>query len=186
MEEPDTVQSDSKTRVIFLFGALDDEKAGEVVVGLRQLQELGPEPIQIVLCSTGGGETAGWAIYDAIRSCQNHVTVDAIGSVWSMAVVILQAGDLRRMSPECRLMVHAGSAALSSSVDQKTFIALGREARKTNRRYQQVLAKHTGLPVKRMREHCNTESFFSAKEALKLGFVDEITTYPSKLSGAAQ
>jgi len=186
MEEAPTSPDDPKARVIFLFGSLDDEKAAGVAVGLRQLQEQGPEPIQIVLCSTGGGETAGWAIYDAIRLCPNHVNIDAIGSVWSMAVAVLQAGDTRRMSPECRSMIHAGSAALSDSVDQKTFIALGREAKKTNRRYQQVLARHTSLSTKRMREFCDTESFFSAKEALRLGFIDSITTYPAKFPGAAQ
>lgn len=181
MDEASAPAADSKARVIFLFAALDAEEACGVVVGLRQLQEQGPEPIQIVLCSGGGGEGAGWAIYDAIRSCPNHITVDALGFVGSMAVAILQAADLRRMAPECRLMVHAGSATLGDSIDQKTFIALGREAKKTNRRYQQVLAKHTGLSTKRIREFCDTETFFSAKEALKLGFVDEISTYPAKV-----
>lgn len=186
MEETPTGPDESEARVIFLFGVIDDEEAAQVVVGLRQLQERGPEPIQIVICSGGGSEASGWAIYDAIRSCPSHVNVDAIGFVGSMAVAILQAADTRRMAPECRLMVHAGSATLGDSIDQKTFIALGREAKKTNRRYQQVLANHTGLSVKRMREFCATETFFSAKEALKWGFVDSITTYPKKLPGAIQ
>jgi len=172
---------DSKPRVIFLFGSIDDEETAQTVVALRQLQEQGREPIEIVISSSGGCESSGWAIYDAIKACPNHITVNAYGLVGSMAVIVLQAADLRRMAPECRLMVHAGTVSGGESVDQKTFIALGREAKKTNRRYQEVLAMHTGMSLKKMREFCNTESFFSAKEALRLGFIDEIMKYPKKL-----
>jgi ATP-dependent Clp protease protease subunit len=184
MDEASAPADDSKPRVIFLFGALDGEEACGVAVGLRQLQEQGPEPIQIVLCSGGGSEGAGWAIYDAIRSCPNHITVDALGFVGSMAVAVLQAADTRRMAPECRLMVHAGSASLGESIDQKTFIALGREAELTNRQYQKMLVRHTGLSLKRIVKYCNTEAFFSAKEALRLGFVDEILPYAKKKKGS--
>lgn len=173
-------RADFQKRVLYLMGGIDEDVAMRFVVTLSKMDEKNGL-IRVVLMSTGGEESAGWAIYDIIRQARNQVVVDAVGSVWSMAVPILQAGFVRRMSRETRLMVHSGSVK-SGRIDQKSFIALGEEAFRTNLRYQQVLAERTGIPLKKITEYCGTESFFSAEEALIEGFVDAIIPYSTAQS----
>jgi ATP-dependent protease ClpP protease subunit len=172
------VAADPQRRVIYLFADVLMLDAAAVFIAALADLAVTPDPIRIVLCSTGGSEPAGWAIYDAIRECPCEVTIDAIGAVWSMAVPILQAADVRRMSRECRLMVHAGTVTMGSeSVDQRTLVAFGAEAKRTNRRYQQVIADRTGIPLKKVAKWCEAETYFSARSALKEGLIDAIVPY---------
>jgi ATP-dependent protease ClpP protease subunit len=167
---------DFPKRTIYLVDEVSFEMASRLLIAVTKLDET-PGPIRVVLISTGGHEPAGWVIYDAIRAASNYVTVDAYGAVFSMAVAILQAGDWRRMSRECRLMVHPGQIEMGDSVDQRALISVGKEMESTNLRYQRVLAERTSMNPQRMADFCDKESFFSAEEALNEGFIDEIIPY---------
>jgi ATP-dependent Clp protease protease subunit len=169
--------SDSQRRLIYLSAEpLTLDIATSFMAALAKMAET-PGMIRVILCSTGGSEPAGWAIYDAIRACPEIVIVDATGAVWSMAVTILQAADVKRMTKECRLMIHAGTVSMSTAIDQRTLMAYGAEAKKTNRRYQKVIAERTGIPFKKITQWCDAETYFSAARALQEGFIDAIVPY---------
>jgi len=105
---------------------VDDQEGGEAGVdhrmstrilrGLHILDNLAPEgehPILLLLNTQGGDMHHGMAIYDAIRSCRNSVTVRVFGRAWSMGSIILQAGSQREMSPSSSLLLHYGQSSNS-------------------------------------------------------------------------
>lgn len=171
--------ADFAKRVLYLTDEIDWEAATKFIVALTKMDET-DGLIRVVMMSSGGSEVAGWAIYDAIRSARNQVAIDAFGAVWSMAVAVLQAGDVRRMSRECRLMVHAGTVPMDGDLDQRTMIALGSELKRTNLRYQHVLAERTGMKFDQVVRYCDEEAYFSATEALRAGFVDQVIPYTDR------
>jgi ATP-dependent protease ClpP protease subunit len=103
-----------------------------------------------------------------------------IGMAHSIAMLILQAADLRRASPESRLMIHQGKIYVSDaglSADEMKDHA--GELARDNERYFAVLAERSNLSLKEIGEACKKDTYYRAHEALKHGFIDEII-YPHK------
>lgn len=74
----------------------------------------GEKPITIIMNNPGGDVYHGMAIYDAIKSCKNHVTVKVYGHAMSMGSWILQAADHRIMTVNSRIMIHYGYDGISA------------------------------------------------------------------------
>lgn len=163
---------DVANRTIYLIGAVDMEMAGRAVVALDVLgQEAGP--IRVILASAGGDVDAGFAIYDAIRTCPQPVLVEGYGLVQSMATCIMQAATVRVLAPECRVMVHEGSVGLHE-VSPKKLEDLTREIVFLHDRYCAIISERSGLPLDRARELCGQDTFMSAEQAVKWGLADAI------------
>lgn len=74
------------------------------------LEHMGPDPVQVHLCTPGGDEVAMFAIHDAIRR-HGNVNVIAYGQVCSAGVLILAAGHRRGVTPSTILMSHESTSA---------------------------------------------------------------------------
>lgn len=167
--------TDFGSRTIYLVGEIDDDVAGRFLMTMDQLAQ-DPRPIRIVLSSAGGSVSAGCAIYDAIRLCGVPVVIDGYGEVASIAVLIFQAGTLRRMTAETRFMVHDGSIALGETVEAGKLVRLSTEFQKINERYQSILSERSGLSFEEVKRACNQETYYSADQCIGLGFADSILT----------
>jgi ATP-dependent protease ClpP protease subunit len=146
---------------------------------LKSISEWSLGPIRIVLSSSGGSEPDGFALYDALNLSRSKVTIDCFGEVQSIAALVLQAADERRMSPECRLMMHNGTLEFGGAVHQGTMVAVARESDIRTKRYQQILAENSKASFEEVAAFCNEEKYFSAEEAVALGFADSIITQES-------
>lgn len=169
------VKADFGKRRIFLVDEIDLDAAFIFLLAFHEMDR-SEGPIEVVVMSVGGYEPAGWAIYDAIQQARNQVVVLGTGVVASMAVPILLAGDVRVLTPECRVMVHNGTVEMGETIDQGLLISRSRELEKTNLRYKQVLVAKTKLTLREVTRACNADRSYTAAEALALGFVDQITT----------
>jgi ATP-dependent Clp protease protease subunit len=163
---------DVQSRTIFLFDEINDQGAFHFIIALRLL-DMSPGRITVVLSSAGGYDSSGWAIYDAIRQTKNKVRIEGYGHVQSMAAVILQAGDERLLAPNSRFMVHVGSIdGLGDEIEVQKLTGLLRETLVGCERYIHVLAGHAKRPVAAIRKEVEGETFFSAQEAVQLGYAD--------------
>lgn len=173
---------DAAGRTIFFFGGIDDEAVARAVVALEVFDRT-DGPVRIVLCSSGGDVPAGMTLYDAIRMAHNPVIIDVYGECKSMAVLVLQAGSLRRASPESRLMVHQGSVGLDP-VPTGALGDISREIERMHDRYCEILAERSGQPIRSIQRLCSKESYMSVDAAKELGLLDEtMATYnPMKIS----
>jgi ATP-dependent Clp protease protease subunit len=161
-------------RTIYITGSVDGELAHRVIVALEELDHTDGD-IRVVLNSEGGSEQDGYAIHDAVTMCRNRVVIDAYGSVMSIAAAIFMAGDHRRMSPNCDLMIHDGNLeGLDPTMPQQDVQALAEEVKKGAQRYYSILSHGSQQPEELIEQWCKDETTFNAQEALEAGFCDEI------------
>lgn len=152
-----------------------------VLKGLHLLECSGPagdKPITIMLNNPGGDVIEGLAIYDAIRTCKNHVTIKICGKAWSMAGYILQAADERQVAKNASFMLHEGTRSLGTDHVQN----IKRWSKYCDRLdeqcfeiyYQAISKKHPTFTRKRLRDMLKFDTILSATEVVDLGLADKI------------
>lgn len=114
------VELDSRTIYMGSVEVSDGEDSGvdaimaeRVLKALHLLEfnpSLGDRPISIIMNNPGGDWYHGMAIYDAIRSCKNTITIKVYGYAMSMGSIILQAADERQISENSKFMIHYGTS----------------------------------------------------------------------------
>ncbi len=96
---------DIDNRIIYIFDDIDEGMSEDVIKSLHYLS-LTEGSIKIMLNSQGGSVSDMFAIYDAMRACENHIITIGIGEVCSAASLLLVAGDKRLASKNCLFMAH--------------------------------------------------------------------------------
>jgi ATP-dependent protease ClpP protease subunit len=112
-----------KKREIFLhnYYSSDDDNPGVewkmasvFLKNLRALEIKSYDPIIIHMHSIGGEWADGMAIFDAIKICNSYITMVSYGQAESMSSIILQAADLRLVTPNSYFMAHFGSSGIEA------------------------------------------------------------------------
>jgi ATP-dependent Clp protease protease subunit len=164
-----------KDRIIFLGTPVYDEVANVIVAQLLFLESQDPEKdISFYINSPGGSVTAGMAIYDAMQIIRPEVRTYCIGQCASMGAWLLAAGakGKRYALPNSRIMIHQ---PLGGATGQATDIEIhATEIIKLKARMAEILAGHTGKPVKEILKDIDRDYFMGAKEAKDYGIVDEV------------
>jgi len=172
---------DLDSRTIYVMEPICSELAERFIITLNFLDMIGEDPIRLVLSSPGGEETAGYAMFDAIRLAKCQVNIEGIGEVSSIAAVVIQAGDVRSMSENAVFMIHNGSIALGH-MEQDKVQSVSRQIERGNAKYHKLLASRSALFIEEIRKMSEAETFLTAEEALEAGFIDEILIPTKKLS----
>jgi ATP-dependent Clp protease protease subunit len=166
-----------KERIIFLGTEINDDISNLVIAQLLFLQsEDAEKDISIYINSPGGVVTAGMAIYDTMQFLKCPITTYCVGQAASMAAVLLGAGTKgkRFALPNARIMIHqplGGSQGQATDIEIQT-----KEILRMKKRLNEILAQHTGQPVKTIEKDTDRDFFMSAAEAVKYGLVDEVVT----------
>ncbi len=162
----------------------DDDESGtdfimaeRVIKGLHLLDKRVTNGLTIIMNNPGGDVQHGMAIFDAIKTCQNHVTIRAIGYAMSMGAVILQAADERIMTPNSKFMFHYGE--ISYSGHPKDVQAWVKEDEKFNTWmldlfYKRIKEKHPRYNKRKLHELFMRDTILDAKTAVNLGLVDKV------------
>jgi ATP-dependent Clp protease protease subunit len=166
-----------KDRIIFLGTPINDDIANVVIAQLLFLESEEPEKdIMVYINSPGGHVTAGLAIYDTMQYVRCDVATICMGQAASMGAFLLAAGTKgkRYALPHSRVMIHQPLAGFQG---QATDIDIhAREILKTRDTLNELLAKHTGQPVTKIKEDTERDYFMSADQAKEYGLVDEVIT----------
>ncbi len=176
-----------KDRIIFLGTPVDDQVANVVIAQLLFLESDDPDKeINLYINSPGGSVSAGLGIYDAIQHIKSPVNTTVVGLAASMGALLLAAGTGKRYAlPNSRIMIH--QPLLQGIGGQVTDIEItAREAIKTKERMAEILAKHTGQPIERIKEDTERDRWMSAEEAKAYGLVDEVVHPKDKASRTAR
>lgn len=157
-----------------------DAIMAERLIKALDMLEMGPkalDPITIKMNNLGGFWHHGMAMFDRIRACKAHVTIEAMGYCMSMSSVILQAADSRVLHPNVRFMIHDGQDGFSGHA--RNFEAWGRESAKIRREMYRIYSERSGQPVGYWAKKCVVDFIMSAEEAVREGLADSIVS-PSK------
>lgn len=135
-------------------------------------------PVELWLCSEGGDAAAGMALYSAFKSHGESVTIVIHGCCESIASVILQAADCRKIAPDAYIQLHRGTVSLEDIVPEEQAVTAAflnyYYDRLDNIVYLRMKASGSKLSRRRYREEVRRAVFFTATEALRNGLVDEI------------
>lgn len=146
------------------------------------------KPILIHMKTCGGDWSEGMAIYDMIKSCPMPVTILSYTHARSMSSLILQAANKRVLMPHSYFMFHEGTLAYDGTY--KTVMSSAEFDRKGRQQmidiYVQALQRDGRFKDKtkaQISKWINTrmekkeDVFIQAKDAVEIGFADEVFDY---------
>jgi ATP-dependent Clp protease protease subunit len=166
-----------KDRIIFLGSEVNDQLANSIVAQLLFLESEDPEKdIIMYINSPGGVVNSGFAIYDAMQYVRCDVSTVCVGMCASMAAVLLAAGAAgkRYILPHSRVMLHQPHGGARG---QATDIEISaREILKTKELINQILAKHTGQNLAKLRSDLERDYYMGAEECISYGVVDRLVS----------
>jgi ATP-dependent protease ClpP protease subunit len=187
---------DVENREIYLHSHLGDgeEEAGVdyrsavfFEKNLRYLNTISLEPILVHMHLPGGDWQDCLGIYDHIKNSQSKIIIVAYAKVESSSSVLLQAADLRILSPNTNFLIHYGSL----SVDNEHKAALSmvqwseKESEKmidifTEKCMNSMICKQKNWKKMIARKHIVTQLatkrdwILTAEEAVAYGFADGV------------
>lgn len=167
------------SRTLMLSGPVDQELAETAILGLHILGSINHAPIHIILNTEGGEEQQGMAIYDAIKASHSEITVTGVGSVMSMGSVIIQAADIRKMSPNAMFMFHYGQWGIEDH--PKIARAWMKAEEKFSKKMEDIYLDkiheiHPRFTRNKIQKMLDFDTILTAEEAMDLGLIDEIST----------
>lgn len=168
-------------RIIFLGTGIDDQVANIINAQLLFLESVDPKKdIQIYLNSPGGSVYAGLGMYDTMQYISPDVATICTGLAASMGAVLLCAGaeGKRTALKHSRVMIHqplGGAQGQASDIEITT-----REILKLKKELYEIIADHTGKPIKKVEEDSDRDYWMTSKEAKDYGMVDEVLLHKSK------
>jgi len=166
-----------KDRIVFLGTEIDAAVANVVIAQLLFLDSEDPgKDIMLYVNSPGGEVDAGLAIYDTMQWLHCDVATICMGMAASMGSFLLAAGTKgkRYALPHSRVMIHQPLAGFRG---QATDIEIhAREILLARDTLNELLAKHTGQDVERIKHDTERDNFMSAAAARDYGLIDEVLT----------
>lgn len=164
----------AKTAELYLYGDIggwDGVSAKQVAADLRQAGDV--SRIDVRINSVGGYVFEGYPIYNLLKSHPARVEVDIDGMALSIASVIAMAGDTVRMARNAMFMIHDPMGGAFGTA---------RDMRKTADLLDQVRGQLVDTYVARTKQSVADvsawmaeETWYDAREAARLGFVDQVT-----------
>ena len=164
-----------KERVIFLVGPVTETSANLIVAQFLFLEsENSDKDIHLYINSPGGSVSAGMAMYDTMQYIKPEVSTLCVGQAASMGALLLAAGSKgkRFCLPNSRVMIHQPLGGFQGQASDIEIHA--KEILFLKSRLNEIMAKHTGQPVKVIEKDTDRDNFLSAEASVKYGLVDAV------------
>jgi len=164
-----------ENRIVFLIGEISYARAAEVIMKMLYLDNLKrATEISLYINSPGGSVDDTMAIYDTMRFVASPVATFCIGRAQSGAALILAAGTKgkRHALPHAKVMLHQPWGGVSGQAADIKIQA--EEILKAKTMINEIFAKHTGQPVKKIASETERDRYMTAEEAQKYGLIDEV------------
>ena len=167
-----------KERIIFLGEPIEDHIANLVIAQLLFLESEDPDKdVMLYINSPGGLVTAGMAIYDTMQYVRPDVATFCMGQAASMGAFLLAAGakGKRYSLPHARILIHQ---PLGGFQGQATDIDIhAKEILRTRDKLNELLVRHTGQNMERIKNDTERDYFMSAMESKEYGIIDEVIAH---------
>ena len=139
---------------------------------VKELNALTADTVHIRFNSPGGSVFDGTAMYNVIKQHKSKTIAHIDGLAASIASVIALGADEVRMADNAFLMVHEPwSMVMGNSADMREEADL---LDKVGGTILNTYIKKTGMKESEIKELSQAETWMTAEEALKMGFIDAI------------
>jgi ATP-dependent protease ClpP protease subunit len=167
-------------RTIVLSGEIDESSVKDAIQTISFINEIDNgkeevEPIKLIINSLGGNILDGFALIGVIENSFVPVYTYGYGSIMSMALPILVAGDKRFGHPLATFMYHE----CLDSVPYDKMSIIKENIEETDRlmdMYDEYLTSRTSLTQKQLNKVKNkkTDWYFGSDEALSYNIINEV------------
>lgn len=141
---------------------------------MDELKAITASAINLHINSPGGEIFDGIAIMNVLRSHPANVTVIVDSLAASIASVIAMAGDTIIMQPHSQMMIHDGAGlCVGNAADMIDMAAL---LSRQSDNIAAVYNERAGGGVKSWRARMQTETWYTAQEAVDAGLADRVGT----------
>jgi len=166
---------DSKKRVVFVSGVIDEAKASNFIRNVFSLEMQSPsEDIVVVIDSFGGWTDSLFAMCDVMNMVTCKIHTICIGKAMSCGQILLinaPKGN-RYITPNSRIMMHEISSFVHgkfSTIENET-----KEMFRIQKQVEQMILNKTKLNKSQLEKMLKENCYMSAKDAVKYGFADKI------------
>lgn len=174
-EEAEKYRTLDDLRTILYFGEIETDRSKEVIRKMLEFEAKDPgEPIIMKVSSSGGSALDGLSIVETMRTITSPVMTFCLGYAFSMALVILAAGEpgSRFATQGSWLMMHQISAGRYQRFDElKTTFAF---YQRLNTQLAQILADSSGQTLAKIEQDMREDVWLAADEAKVFGLIDGI------------
>jgi ATP-dependent Clp protease protease subunit len=164
-------------RIVFIGTEIDDGVANVVMAQLIHLESVSPDlEISLYINSPGGSFAALTAIYDTMQFVRPDVETICMGQAASAAAVLLAAGapGKRSVLPHAKVSLHQPSSQARGALPDLAIQA--KELANVRAEVDEILSRHTGHPIAKIRSDTDRNNTFSASRAVSYGLADRIIT----------
>jgi ATP-dependent Clp protease, protease subunit len=175
-----------KERIVFLGTQVDDTVANLICAQLLLLESEDPErDVFLYINSPGGSVTAGMAIYDTMQYVQSPIATYGVGQAISVGAVLLAAGTQGRRAilPHARVVLHQPAGRSQGTIPD--LILQADEVVRVRGQVEEILARHTGQTVERLRHDTDRDHVLTAEGAKTYGIVDHVIAERAPLAALA-
>ena len=168
-------------RIIFLGLPIDDYVANIIQAQLLYLDSSDPgKDIQIYFNTPGGAVHAGLGIYDTMQYVNCEIATICTGMAASMGAVLLCAGTKGKRSAlrHSRIMIHQPMGGAQGPAADIEITA--REILKLRNELYNIIAEHSGNPVKKVEKDSDRDYWMTSNEASKYGMIDDVLVRSDK------
>ena len=164
-------------RIVYVGTEIDDGVANVVIAQMLHLESESPDvPIHVYLNSPGGSVTAMLAIYDTLQYIRSPVHTTCVGQAASSAAVLLACGEAgnRMVLPHARVVLHQPSGGGQGALPDLEVAA--KEIVRLRAQMEEILARHTGQELARLRSDTERDLILSADQAVAYGLADGVVS----------
>lgn len=162
------------SRILFLDEPVCAETCIPLAKALLYLENCDSEaPVTLFVSSPGGAVDAGLALIDVMQSVSCPVNTVGLGTVASMAAVILASGDHRSAYANCQILIHQlmGGTGIQQQSDMEIAAEHFRQMRA---KLDELLAQKSPYDETHFHDLTDRDCWCDAERALELGLIDEI------------
>ena len=160
---------------IFIYESIGDAAVTGVSARdfIKDLGLINAPEIALHINSPGGNVFDGNAIYNVLKRHKSRITVKIDGIAASIASVVAMAGDVVEMPENAMMMIHDPSGVAIGTAEDMRQLAVALDKIKGG--LVSAYRSKSGLDDVEIEKMMSDETWFTAQDALRKGFCDEIT-----------
>ena len=162
-------------RIIYLGTAIDAGVANALIAQFLHLEaDKTDQEINFYINCEGGDMTAMLAIYDTMQYIQSPISTLCVGQAISAGAVLLAAWTpgQRGVLPHARVVLHQPAARGQGTIPD--LILQADEVVRVRGQVEEILARHTGQTIEKLRHDTDRDHVLSAEGAREYGLVDQV------------
>jgi ATP-dependent Clp protease protease subunit len=156
--------------------AINQESVKRIAASCSFASQNNINHIHLLLQSSGGGVADGVCLYNIFKALPIELTIYNCGSVTSIAAVAFLGASKRKTSARATFMIHRTTSSPQSASAGRLH-SVAESVILDDQRTEAILRSHLKLSTEEWTALDKHDLSFSAEEAIKAGFADEIAEF---------